>query len=68
MVDYFNLRDRLMNKFQVNFSGVIYLPRGTDFTMNKTAFWNISGLVREESFECSWEKFMFCFETGSCVA
>lgn len=65
---YFNLRDRLMSKFQVRFTGVIYLPRGTDFTVNKTAFWNMSGLVREESFEFSWDKLMLCFETGYRVA
>lgn len=40
-MSYSKLRDRLMSKFKVKFSGIIYLQRGTDFSMNNAAFWNI---------------------------
>lgn len=60
--------DRLMSKFQGNFSGVIYLLRGLDFTMNKTAFWNILHKWAGKRREYFWNKLQFCFETGYHVA
>lgn len=67
-ISWVTFRDRLMSKFQGNFSGVIYLLRGLDSTMNKTAFWNILHKWAGKRRECLWNKLLFCFEIGYHIA
>lgn len=40
---YFNFSKWLVDNCKVKCSGVIYFPRGIDFTVNKMIFWKLAG-------------------------